>query len=50
MYALGQRGHKLGKTVRETYSNGFTINTLVEATHWLAALWPGSLIKIKVTS
>jgi hypothetical protein len=50
MSALGQRGHKFGTTVRETSPNGFTINTLIEATQRLAALWPGSLIKIKVTS
>jgi hypothetical protein len=45
MSALGQSGQKLG-----TYPDGFTINTMVEVTHWLAVLWPGSLIKIKVTS
>jgi hypothetical protein len=50
MSAVGQCGHELGSTVRETYPNGFTINTMIEVTHWLAALWPNSLIKIKVTS
>jgi hypothetical protein len=50
MSALGQGGHKLGSTMREPYPSGFTINTMVEVTRWLAALWPNSLIKIKVTS